>query len=56
MGKHKTTKISRSGMYYQKQNKTKMDKDISNIVSQTFHKYNGIFGRDRISALTGINY
>lgn len=48
--------ISRSGMYYQKQNISKMDNDVIDIITKTFNKYRGVFGRDRIAAITGLNY
>lgn len=48
--------ISRSGLYYSKKNISKKDVQVLKVVEQAFKKNMAIYGRDRIAAVTGINY
>lgn len=48
--------ISRSGLYYSKHEKSKLNSELLKVIKSEFTKNNGIYGRDRISAITGINY
>ena len=48
--------ISRTGLYYKKKNLSKRDKEVETLIINIFYKYKCIFGRDRIAAITGINY
>lgn len=48
--------ISRSGLYYIKKEETKLNMEVAQIIIEAFHKYHKRFGRDRIAAITGINY
>lgn len=48
--------ISRSGLYYSKKNISKKDTEILNCIEKVFRENKAVFGRDRISAVTGINY